>query len=331
MPIPRSTFLRAAVAAASACLLAGSALAQTAPTGDYPSRPVRIVVPSSPGGGTDILARLLAKKLADATGQPFVVENRAGAGQALGIDVVSHSPADGYTLLMAASAIVLNQVLQKKSSYDTVRDFTPVSLVSTVSNVLVVNPALPVKTEKELIDYAKAHPGTLNYSSAGTGTSPHLSMELFRSMAGITMTHVPYKGTGPATVDVVAGQVQLSMPNILTAMPHIKGGTLRALGVTGPRRAGALPDVPTVAEAGLPGYESIQWYGVLAPAGTPAPIVNKLQAEIVKAIQSPEVQKAMANEGADPVGNTPAEFGAFIKTEIAKWTKVVNTAGIQQD
>ena len=277
------------------------------------------------------LARLLAKKLADSMGQPFVVENRAGAGQALGIDVVAHAPADGYTLLMAASAIVLNQVLSKKVSYDTVRDFTPVSLVSTVSNVLVVNPALPVKTERELIEYAKANPGKLNYSSAGTGTSPHLSMELFRSMAGITMTHIPYKGTGPATVDVVAGQVQLSMPNILTAMPHIKGGTLRALGVTGPRRAAALPDVPTVAEAGLPGYESIQWYGLLAPAGTPTPLVNKLRAEVVKAIQSPEVQAAMANEGADPVGNKPEEFAAFIKAEIDKWTQVVKTAGIQQD
>jgi tripartite-type tricarboxylate transporter receptor subunit TctC len=329
MPITRSIFLLRA-ATAGACLLAGSAaLAQS--TGDYPNRAVRIVVPSSPGGGTDILARLLAKKLADSMGQPFVVENRAGAGQALGVDVVSHAPADGYTLLMAASAIVLNQVLSKKVPYDTVRDFTPVSLVSTVSNVLVVNPSLPVKTEKELIEYAKANPGKLNYSSAGTGTSPHLSMELFRSMAGITMTHIPYKGTGPATVDVVAGQVQLSMPNILTAMPHIKGGTLRALGVTGPRRAAALPDVPTVAEAGLPGYESIQWYGLLAPAGTPAALVNKLRAEVVKAIQSPEVQAAMANEGADPVGNKPEEFAAFIKTEIDKWTKVVKTAGIQQD
>ncbi|MES2184225.1 MAG: tripartite tricarboxylate transporter substrate binding protein [Pseudomonadota bacterium] len=329
--IQRSTFLLRAVAASACLLTGGAALAQQAPTSDYPNRAVRIVVPSSPGGGTDILARLLAKKLADSMGQPFVVDNRAGAGQALGIDVVSHAPADGYTLLMAASAIVLNQVLSKKVSYDTVRDFTPVSLVSTVSNVLVVNPALPVKTEKELIAYAKANPGKLNYSSAGTGTSPHLSMELFRSMAGITMTHIPYKGTGPATVDVVAGQVQLSMPNILTAMPHIKGGTLRALGVTGPRRAAALPDVPTIAEAGLPGYESIQWYGLLAPAGTPTALVNKLQAEVAKAIQSPEVQAAMANEGADPVGNKPEEFAAFIKTEIDKWTKVVKTAGIQQD
>ncbi|MBA2961908.1 MULTISPECIES: tripartite tricarboxylate transporter substrate binding protein [Ramlibacter] len=329
--LPRRHTLRTA-AALLAMLLGGSAFAQQqGAAGQYPSRPVRIIVPSSPGGGTDILARLLAKKLSDSLGQPFIVENRAGAGQALGIDVVSHATPDGYTLLMAASAIVLNQVLSKKTSYDTVRDFAPVSLVSTVSNVLVVNPALPVKTERELIAYAQSHPGTLNYSSAGNGTSPHLSMELFRSMAGITMTHVPYKGSGPATVDLVSGHVQLSMPNILTAMPHIKAGTLRALGVTGPRRADALPDVPTIAQAGLPGYESVQWYGVLAPAGTPAAVVNKLQAEIVRAIQSPEVQASMASEGADPVGSSADEFATFIRGEIAKWAQVVKTAGIQQE
>jgi tripartite-type tricarboxylate transporter receptor subunit TctC len=323
-----SNFARACMGVGA--LLAGIACVQ-AQTTDYPTRPVRIIVPSSPGGGTDILARLMAKKLAESMGQPFIVENRAGAGQALGIDVVARAPADGYTLLMAASAIVLNQVLSKKTSYDTVRDFAPVSLVATVSNVLVVHPSLPVKTEAELIAYAKAHPGTLNYSSAGTGTSPHLSMELFRSMAGITMTHVPYKGTGPATVDVVAGQVQLSMPNLLTAMPHIKGGTLRALGVTGPRRATGLPNVPTIAEAGLPGYESVQWYGLMAPAGTPAPIIARLQAEIAKSLASPEMQAAMANEGADAVGNKPQEFAAFIRSEIDKWSKVVKAARIEQD
>ena len=313
-------------------LLASAASVQAqAQTSAYPTRPVRIVVPSSAGGGTDILARLMAKKLTESMGQPFIVENRAGAGQALGIDVVARAPADGYTLLMAASAIVLNQVLSKKTSYDTVRDFAPVSLVASVSNVLVVNPTLPVKTEAELIDYAKARPGVLNYSSAGTGTSPHLSMELFRSMAGITLTHVPYKGTGPAVVDVVGGQVQLSMPNLLTAMPHIKAGTLRALGVTGPRRATALPNVPTIAEAGLPGYESVQWYGLLAPMGTPAPLVARLHAEIAKSLASPVTQAALTNEGAEAVGNKPEEFAAFIKSEIDKWSTVVKTARIQQD
>ena len=323
-----STFERVCMVVGA--LIAGTATVQ-AQTSDYPMRPVRIVVPSSPGGGTDILARLMAKKLAESMGQPFIVENRPGAGQALGINVVARAAPDGHTLLMAASAIVLNQVLSKKTPYDTLRDFAPVSLVATVSNVLVVHPSLPVKTEAELIDYAKAHPGVLNYSSAGTGTSPHLSMELFRSMAGITITHVPYKGTGPATVDVVAGQVQLSMPNLLTAMPHIKGGTLRALGVTGPRRASGLPNVPTIAEAGLPGYESVQWYGLMAPAGTPAPIVARLHLEIAKSLASTEMQAAMATEGADAVGNKPQEFAAFIKSEIDKWGKVVKTARIEQD
>jgi tripartite-type tricarboxylate transporter receptor subunit TctC len=323
-----STFERVCMVVGA--LIAGTATVQ-AQTSDYPMRPVRIVVPSSPGGGTDILARLMAKKLAESMGQPFIVENRPGAGQALGINVVARAAPDGHTLLMAASAIVLNQVLSKKTPYDTLRDFAPVSLVATVSNVLVVHPSLPVKTEAELIDYAKAHPGVLNYSSAGTGTSPHLSMELFRSMAGITITHVPYKGTGPATVDVVAGQVQLSMPNLLTAMPHIKGGTLRALGVTGPRRASGLPNVPTIAEAGLPGYESVQWYGLMAPAGTPAPIVARLHLEIAKSLASAEMQAAMATEGADAVGNKPQEFTAFIKSEIDKWSKVVKTARIEQD
>lgn len=323
-----STFERVCMVVGA--LIAGTATVQ-AQTSDYPMRPVRIVVPSSPGGGTDILARLMAKKLAESMGQPFIVENRPGAGQALGINVVARAAPDGHTLLMAASAIVLNQVLSKKTPYDTLRDFAPVSLVATVSNVLVVHPSLPVKTEAELIDYAKAHPGVLNYSSAGTGTSPHLSMELFRSMAGITITHVPYKGTGPATVDVVAGQVQLSMPNLLTAMPHIKGGTLRALGVTGPRRASGLPNVPTIAEAGLPGYESVQWYGLMAPAGTPAPIVARLHLEIAKSLASAEMQAAMATEGADAVGNKPQEFAAFIKSEIDKWGKVVKTARIEQD
>jgi tripartite-type tricarboxylate transporter receptor subunit TctC len=329
----RRTVRAAAAALALLGVLPGGAAFGQQPVAatQYPNRLVRIIVPSSPGGGTDILARLLAKKLGESLGQPFVVENRAGAGQALGIDVVSHAKPDGYTLLMAASAIVLNQVLSKKTSYDTVRDFAPVSLVSTVSNVLVVNPALPVKTERELIAFAQSHPDTLNYSSAGNGTSPHLSMELFRSMSRITMKHVPYKGSGPATADLLSGQVQLSMPNILTVMPHIKAGTLRALGVTGPRRAGALPDVPTIAEAGLPGYESVQWYGVLAPVGTPAAVVNRLQAEIMRAVQSPEMQAAMASEGADPVGSSADEFASFIRAEITKWTQVVKSAGIQQE
>ena len=294
----------------------------------YPAKPVRIVVPSSPGGGTDILARVLAQKLSESQGQQFVVENRPGAGQVIGIEAVARSAPDGYTLLMAASAIVINEVLYAKPPYDTLRDFVPVTLGASLPNILVVHPALPVKSVRELIALAKARPGQLNYSSAGSGTSPHLSMELFRLMAGITLTHVPYKGTGPATVDLVAGQVQLSMPNVLTALPQIKGGKLRGLGVTSAKRATGLPDIPAIAET-LPGYEAIQWYGLLAPAGTPREIVNKVQAETARILVLPEVKARLAADGADAVGNRPEECAAYIRTEIAKWGKVVKAGGIK--
>jgi len=294
----------------------------------YPVKPVRIVVPSSPGGGTDILARVLAQKMSESLGQQFVVENRPGAGQVIGIEAVAHSAPDGYTLLMAASAIVINEVLYAKPPYDTLREFAPVTLVASLPNILVVHPALPVKSVRELIALAKTRPGQLNYSSAGSGTSPHLSMELFRIMAGITLTHIPYKGTGPATVDLVAGQVQLSMPNVLTALPQIKGGKLRALGVTSSKRATGLPDVPAIAES-LPGYEAIQWYGVLAPAGTTRDIVGKLQVEIARILALPDVKERLAADGADAVGNRPDEFAAYIRAELAKWGKVVKTGGIK--
>ncbi|MCX7136117.1 MAG: tripartite tricarboxylate transporter substrate binding protein [Proteobacteria bacterium] len=306
-------------------LIAATAVAQGTA---YPAKPVRIVVPSSPGGGTDILARVLAQKLSESQGQQFVVENRPGAGQVIGIEAVARSAPDGYTLLMAASAIVINEVLYAKPPYDTLRDFVPVTLGASLPNILVVHPALPVKSVRELIALAKARPGQLNYSSAGSGTSPHLSMELFRLMAGITLTHVPYKGTGPATVDLVAGQVQLSMPNVLTALPQIKGGKLRGLGVTSAKRATGLPDIPAIAET-LPGYEAIQWYGLLAPAGTPREIVNKVQAEAARILVLPEVKARLAADGADAVGNRPEEFAAYIRTEIAKWGKVAKAGGIK--
>jgi tripartite-type tricarboxylate transporter receptor subunit TctC len=306
-------------------LHAGGAAAQSPA---YPAKPVRIVVPSSPGGGTDILARVLAQKMTESLGQQFVVENRPGAGQVIGIEAVARSAPDGYTLLMAASAIVINEVMYAKPPYDTLRDFAPVTLVASLPNILVVHPTLPVKSVRELIALAKARPGQLNYSSAGSGTSPHLSMELFRIMAGVTLTHIPYKGTGPATVDLVAGQVQLSMPNVLTALPQIKGGKVRALGVTGAKRATGLPDVPAIAES-LPGYEAIQWYGVLAPAGTAREIVAKLQAEIVRILVLPEVKERLAADGADAVGNRPDEFATYIRAELAKWGKVVKAGGIK--
>ena len=308
-------------------LCAGTAAAQ-APGAVYPAKPVRVVVPSSPGGGTDILARVLAQKLSESQGQQFVVENRPGAGQVIGIEAVARSAPDGYTLLMAASAIVINEVLYAKPPYDTLRDFAPVTLGASLPNILVVHPALPVKSVRELIALAKTHPRQLNYSSAGSGTSPHLSMELFRLMADITLTHIPYKGIGPATIDLVAGQVQLSMPNVLTALPQIKGGKLRALGVTGGKRAASLPDIPAIAES-VPGYEVIQWYGVLAPAGTAREIVNKLQQEMARILVLPDVKERLAADGADAVGSRPDEFAAYIRSELAKWSKVVKTGGIK--
>jgi len=304
---------------------AGLAVAQ-APA--YPVKSVRLLVPSSPGGGTDILARVLAQKMSETFGQQFVVENRPGAGQVIGIEAVARSAPDGYTLLMAASAIVINEVLYAKPPYDTLRDFAPVTLGASLPNILVVHPALPVKSVRELIVLAKTRAGQLNYSSAGSGTSPHLSMELFRLMAGITLTHIPYKGSGPATVDLLAGQVQLSMPNVLTALPHIKGGKLRGLGVTSGKRATGLPDIPAIAET-LPGYEAIQWYGILAPAGTTRDIVGKLQAEIARILVLPEVRDRLAADGADAVGSRPDEFAAYIRAELAKWGKVVKTGGIK--
>ena len=306
---------------------AGLAVAQ-APAPAYPVKSVRLVVPSSPGGGTDILARVLAQKMSETFGQQFVVENRPGAGQVIGIEAVARSAPDGYTLLMAASAIVINEVLYAKPPYDTLRDFAPVTLGASLPNILVVHPALPVKSVRELIVLAKTRAGQLNYSSAGSGTSPHLSMELFRLMAGITLTHIPYKGSGPATVDLLAGQVQLSMPNVLTALPHIKGGKLRGLGVTSSKRATGLPDIPAIAET-LPGYEAIQWYGILAPAGISRDIVGKLQAEIARILVLPEVKDRLAADGADAVGSRPDEFAAYIRAELAKWGKVVKTAGIK--
>jgi len=303
---------------------ATAALAQQ-PT-PWPAKPVRIVVPTSPGGGTDIVTRVLSQKLTEAFGHAVTVDNRPGAGQILGTELVARAPADGYTLLMAASAIVLNQVLAKKPPYDTLRDFAPVTLAASLPNVLTVHPSLPVKTVKELIALARARPGALNYSSAGAGTSPHMSMELFLAMAKIDIAHIAYKGTGPATTDLIAGHVQLSMPNTLTAAPFLRAGKLRALGVTSSRRAKALPDVPAIAEAGLPGYEAIQWYGLFAPAGTARDIVNRVQTEVARALALPEVGDRLAADGAEAVGNRPEAFVAYIRAEIDKWTRVVREA-----
>ncbi|HEY1291255.1 MAG TPA: tripartite tricarboxylate transporter substrate binding protein [Burkholderiales bacterium] len=308
-----------------AFLFVGNANAQ----GDYPTRPVKVVVPSPPGGGTDILARVLAQHFSKAFGQPFVVENKPGAGNMIGIESVARSPGDGYTLLVTASTLALNSVLYKKVPYDPVRDFAPITLAATAPNVLVVNPALPVKSLAEFIALAKAKPGALSYGTPGIGTSPHLSMELLKSMAGIDLQHVPYRGTAAAVTDVIGGQIAAMFANALTAKPHVDSGRVRALAVSGPSRVEAFPTVPTVAEAGVPGYDAMQWYGMAAPAGTPAQIVGRLHAEAAKALQSNEMKEKLALDGAQPVGSTPAEFAALIRRELDKWTRVVRAAGIE--
>ena len=296
--------------------------------GDYPSRAVRVVVPSPPAGGTDIIGRVLAQHFSRAFGQQFVVENKAGAGNMIGIEAVARSAPDGYTLLMVASTLALNSVLYKKVPYDPIRDFAPITLAATAPNILIVNTSLPVKSLAELIALAKQNPGRLSYGTPGVGTSPHMAMELLKSMAGIDLQHVPYRGTAPALTDVISGQLAAMFSNALTAHPQIDSGRVRALAVSGSRRIEALPSVPPVAET-VPGYEAMQWYGLAAPAGTAPAIISRLNAEARKALRSDEMKERLALDGAEPVGTTPAEFGSLIKSELEKWTRVARAANIE--
>jgi tripartite-type tricarboxylate transporter receptor subunit TctC len=304
--------------------LAGSVSAQT-----YPTKPVKIVVPSAPGGGTDIVARLLAQSFSKALGQNFIVENKPGAGNLIGIETVARAPADGYTLLFVASPLVLNPILFKKVNYDPIKDFSPISLAATAPNILVVHPSTPASNVKEWVELAHKGQNKLSYASAGVGTSPHMSMELFNAMAGIQTLHIPYKGTTPAVTDLLGGQVNAMFSNALTVMPHIQSGKLRALAVSGNRRLELLPDVPTVMEAGIAQYVSLQWYGLLAPAGTPLAVIQTINREMVKALQSKDIKDKLASEGAEPVGSTPAEFANLIKNDFDKWSKVAKSSGIE--
>jgi tripartite-type tricarboxylate transporter receptor subunit TctC len=308
-------------------MLATPAFAQ----GNYPNRPVRIVVPSSPGGGTDISARVIADHLGRAFKGQFFVENRPGAGQSIGIEVVARAEPDGYTLLMAASTLALNPIMYKNIKYDPVKDFAPVSQVASIPNVVLVHPSVPAKTLKELIALAKSKPGELTYASAGIGTSPHMGAELLKHMAGIDIQHIPFRGSGPAVTDTISGRINMTLASTLQAKPFVEGGQLRALAVTGSKRSESMPDVPTVAEAGVPGYEALQWYGLLVPAGTLADIVNRLHEETAKALNAPDVKKRLADDGAESVGTTPAEFAKFIKDEIEKWSNVARVANIKPE
>jgi tripartite-type tricarboxylate transporter receptor subunit TctC len=312
---------------ALAAATAGAAFAQAG----YPSKPVRMVVPSSAGGGTDIVARIIAPELSKRLGQQVVIDNRPGAGTMIGIEVAAKSPPDGYTLLMGLSTLAINSALYKKVPYDPQRDFAPITQAVSSASIIVVHPSIPVKTLKELIAFARARPDQLNYASAGTGTYPHMTMELFLSMAKLKMVHIPYKGTAPAMIDMVAGQVATMAATILTGMPQIRAGRLRPLAITSAARSPIVPDIPTVAEAGLPGYESVQWYGMLAPARTPKDIITRLHGDTTRILQQPEIKARFAGDGADPVGSTPEEFSRYIQSELTKWAKVAREAGIQPE
>lgn len=298
---------------------------------NYPVKPIRLVTGSAPGGGSDFVARVLAEKLSERFGQPVIVDNRAGAGGVIGADVVAKANPDGYTMLVnTGSAIAVNPALQSLP-YDVKRDFTPVMQVSRAPFVLAVHPALPAKSVQELIALTKANPRKFSYASSGIGAVSHLAMELFKSMTGVNVVHVPYRGSSPAAVDLIAGQVQLAMNNIVPTLPHVKSGRLRALGVSGPQRSHVLPEVPTVAQAGVPGYEAMQWYGVLLPAKVPQPIAAFLYKEIGAVLQIPVVRTRLTEEGGDVVGSTPQQFAAYIELETAKWAKVVKAAGVRAE
>jgi tripartite-type tricarboxylate transporter receptor subunit TctC len=315
-----------AAAAAALAIHASTVVAQT-----YPVKPIRLIVPQSAGGSTDLVARPLAQQLANALKEPVVVDNRPGAGSVIGTDLVAKAAPDGYTLLAVAASFSMSPSLHPDLPFDPARDFAPITLLSSLPNILVVQPVLPVKSVKELIDYAKARPGQLNFGSSGVATGTHLSMEMFMVMTGIRLVHVPYKGGGLAVNALLGGEVQVNFATISTALPFVKNGRLRALAVTTTKRTAAAPEVPTVAESGVPGYAYASWIGLLAPARTPHPIVAILNTEAVKAVHMPEMKSILALEGSEPVGNTAAEFSALIKTEVARWRKVVKAAGIKAE
>ena len=317
--------------ACAAFCLCGLASVPPATAQTWPVKPVRLIVPSSPGGGTDISSRLIAPRLSQELGQQVVVENRAGAGTMIGSEAVARAAPDGYTLLMGISTLTINPHILRKLAFDAMKDLAPVSQAVVLPNMLVSHPSLPAKTVKELIAFARARPGQLNFGSAGVGTNPHLCMELFLAMTGLKMVHVPYKGVGPSSVDLIAGHLSLMMANMLTAGPHIKSGRLRGYGVTGARRSAAAPEFPTIAEAGVPGYEAVQWYGVLVPAATPRDIVTRLHGALARVLGDPAMKERFAADGAETIGNTPEEFAAIMRGDFAKWGKVVRVAGIKPE
>jgi tripartite-type tricarboxylate transporter receptor subunit TctC len=298
----------------------------------FPTKPVKIIVAFPPGGGTDIVARLIAPKLSDTWGQPVIVENRAGAAGVIGTEAAAKSEPDGHTLFMATMGnMTANQHLYPKMTVDPLRAFAPITKVVDVHFVFMANPSLPANNVQELIALAKRKPGEIAYSSSGAGGAPHLAMELFKQQAGVDLTHIPYKGSAPSITDLIGGRVMLTMDSLVQSLPHIKAGRLKALAVLGPKRSALLPDVPTVAESGLPGYALTNWFGLLAPAATPADRISKLHADVVAVLRDEEVQKKIAALGADVVGNSPQEFGAAMRAESAQWAEIIKSAGIRAE
>lgn len=305
--------------------------AQLAHAQSYPAKPVRIVVGFTPGGGVDINARILAPKLSEALGQQVLVDNRPGAGTNIANEHVAKSPPDGYTLLMNTAALAINMSLYKKVNFDAIKDFAPISIFSESPNILVVHPSLPVRHVKELVALAKSKPGAMNYSSAGSGTTQHLSGELFKLRTGTNIVHVPYKGSAPSLTALLGGEVEMTFANIPAISSHVKAGRLRTLASTGLKRAAQMPDVPTMREAGIKGVEVVVWYGVFAPAATPRDIVTRLAGAMAKIAHSAEMRKILQDQGAEPVGNTPEEFSKIMREEVTRWAEVVRVSGAKAD
>lgn len=303
----------------------------TAAAQQYPTKAIRFVVPFAPGGGTDIIGRVVAQALNDALGQPVVVDNRGGAGSTLGTEIVAKSPADGYTILFGNISLAFNATLYTQLRYDTIRDLAPISLSAVQPNILVIHPGLPAKNLKEFIELARAHPGKYNYASAGTGSGTHLAAELLKLQTKIDIVHVPYKGTGPALTDLLGGQINMMVSTFASALPHVKSGRMRALGVTTVKRSPAAPDVPTLIEGGVAGYDYSTWYGLLAPAGTPKPIIEMLNASNRKVLARDDIKQKLESQGVDPIVNTPAEFSTYMKSETEKWGKVVKATGAKAE
>ena len=311
-----------------AATLTGATAAQSQ---QYPNRPVRVIVPYPPGGGSDGLARIVGQKLSEVLGQQVIMDNRPGAGANIGAEIAAKSAPDGYTLFMANVAHPINVSYYRKLNYDLVRDFAPVSLLAETPHILVVHPSLPVKSVKELIALAQMRPGELDYSSSGAGGSNHMAGELFAHMAGVKMTHIPYSGGGPAAIALLGGQVPIGFPTTPSAIPQVKAGKLRGLAVTSAKRSPSIPELPTVAEAGLPGYAVSTWYGLIAPAGTPKEIVGRLSAESVRLLKLPDVRDRLDGGGFEPLGTSPEEFAAYIRSETDKWARVVKALGARAD